>query len=171
MRVCYCRKCGTANEVDENGQEYFCGACGLQNKIPSVRPAQEPVTAAQAPVQETQQEPTYNTQPTYTQPTYNTQPMYTQPQMQASYMTDGSATQTEAKPKKKKKGLIIAIIIIVVTLALAAAAYFFLPYRFAKCDDCGKIKWSTKWEIEDSNGDTEIKWLCPDCFDEGYQEK
>ena len=34
MRTYYCKKCGTANEIEETMEKFFCANCGTENSVP-----------------------------------------------------------------------------------------------------------------------------------------
>ena len=36
MRTYYCKKCGTANEIEETMEKFFCANCGTENSVPPV---------------------------------------------------------------------------------------------------------------------------------------
>lgn len=47
MRTCYCKKCGTANEIEETMEKFFCANCGTENSVPQKTPldtASKPVS-------------------------------------------------------------------------------------------------------------------------------
>ena len=34
MKTYYCKKCGTANEIEETMEKFFCANCGTENSVP-----------------------------------------------------------------------------------------------------------------------------------------
>ena len=161
MRTCYCRRCGTANQIEETDEKFFCAECGVENTVPKKR-TEEQVNSA-APVNQTP----YVTAPQAT--AFTTPPVMPTDDYSAT-------TETNTKPKKKKTGLIVTLSVIFVVIAAAAVLLLapiksFLPIRF-HCDECNKIKFSEKYSIEDGSGkNNETLYICKDCFEEnGYEE-
>ena len=72
------------------------------------------------------------------------------------------------------------LVTLVVLVAIIAAAVVLLitpvksplPIKF-RCDDCNKIKYSEKYEVEyEDTGKVEERYICKDCFEEnGYEEQ
>ena len=83
----------------------------------------------------------------------------------------------ENKAKKKKTGLIVTLVVLVAIIAAAVVLLITpvkspLPIKF-RCDDCNKIKYSEKYEVEyEDTGKVEERYICKDCFEEnGYEEQ
>mgnify|MGYP000435828778 CR=1 FL=1 len=81
------------------------------------------------------------------------------------------------KVKKKKTGLIVTLVVLVAIIAAAVVLLITpvkspLPIKF-RCDDCNKIKYSEKYEVEyEDTGKVEERYICKDCFEEnGYEEQ
>ena len=81
------------------------------------------------------------------------------------------------KVKKKKTGLIVTLVVLVAIIAAAVVLLITpvkspLPIKF-RCDDCNKIKYSEKYEVEyEDTGKVEEHYICKDCFEKnGYEEQ
>lgn len=163
MRTCYCRKCGTANQIDENEEKYFCGECGLENTVPQKR-TEEKVKMVEETV------PTYKSPFVPEEQPVSYTPSYIMPE------ADFSATVEEpVKEKKKKTGLIVTLSVILVVLIASATLLLapiksFLPIRF-NCDECKKVKYSQKYEVTFEDNSVKQMYICDDCFsNNGFEE-
>lgn len=180
MRTCFCRRCGTPNEIEETDEKFFCVECGVENTVPKKRTemAEQVPPVNSEPVAEPVTPVTENIYYTSPATPVSDSPYSAAPQTKAYTMNDYSATaEVKDKPKKKKKtGLIVSLSVIFVVLAASAVLLLapiksFLPIRF-NCDECNKIKFSEKYRIEDGSGnETDELYICKDCFDKfGYEE-
>jgi hypothetical protein len=190
MRTCYCRKCGTPNQLEDGQVEYTCSSCGSVNQAPAMAkpaaPAPAPAPAAPtpapaptpvsvyAPVAEEKKDiPTYEydtpvaTTMETTQDTYT----YTHPlDVEKAMNTEAPAT------KKKKTGLIITLSVIVAVIAAALVLLLTpvkspLPIKL-RCDECESLKMSHKYEVSyPLTGEEKTEFICDDCFERGYEEQ
>lgn len=174
MRTCYCRKCGTANQLEDGQLEYTCSNCGVVNQAPAMPKAATPVAPA-APVVEEKKE----TIPTYeydtpvaatveaTQSTYS----YTHP-LEVEKTMNAEPTAT----KKKRTGLVVTLSLIAVLIVAALVLLLTplkspLPIKF-RCDNCKSLKMSHKYEVTyPLTGDEKTEFICDECFEEGYEEQ
>ena len=180
MRTCYCRKCGTPNQLEDGQVEYTCSSCGSVNQAPAMaKPAPTPAPAptpvsVYAPVAEEKKDiPTYEydtpvaTTMETTQDTYT----YTHP------LDVEKAMNTEAPvTKKKKTGHIITLSVIVAVIAAALVLLLTpvkspLPIKL-RCDECESLKMSHKYEVSyPLTGEEKTEFICDDCFERGYEEQ
>ena len=189
MRTCYCKKCGTANEIEETMEKFFCANCGTENSVPQKTPldtASKPVSgdkpaetssficgsvdtaASKEPDEKTQQ----NTDTPVQQPVYS----YGEQNTASGSYTEPVSSKP-VKVKKKKTGLIVTLVVLVAIIAAAVVLLITpvkspLPIKF-RCDDCNKIKYSEKYEVEyEDTGKVEEHYICKDCFEKnGYEEQ
>lgn len=190
MRTCYCKKCGTANEIEETMEKFFCANCGTENSVPQ----KAPVDAAPKNVSEdksaeasafiysnvneaaSKEEPEENVGQSAAAPVQT--PVYSYGEQNVA--SGSYAEPVSAKPvkvKKKKTGLIVTLVVLVAIIAAAVVLLITpvkspLPIKF-RCDDCNKIKYSEKYEVEyEDTGKVEEHYICKDCFKEnGYEEQ
>ena len=189
MRTCYCRKCGSANEIEEDTVSFFCVNCGVESNVPKKRT--EDVRIPEDNTQNTEETATTTEQPVYTytqpveQPAFTQpteQPAFTQPTEQPAFTQPVYSYQNmdtvQDKPAKKKgrAGLIIGIVfgllVIAAGVLMLTPVKSPLPVKF-RCDSCKKIKFSQKYKVEytDTN-EIKTEFICDDCFDEkGYEEE
>lgn len=189
MKTYYCKKCGTANEIEETMEKFFCANCGTENSVPqkvSSDTASKPVSgdkpaenssfiygsvdmaASKEPDEKTEQ----NTAEPVQQPVYS----YGEQNTASGSYTEPVSSKP-VKVKKKKTGLIVTLVVLVAIIAAAVVLLITpvkspLPIKF-RCDDCNKIKYSEKYEVEyEDTGKVEERYICKDCFEEnGYEEQ
>lgn len=191
MKTCYCRKCGTANEVDEMNLTYTCISCGVENNVPKPKtqsvPVEQPVSDSVETTYNSDYNPfataagtvdnTYNKAYNETAAAETDAPeklIYNYSENMTKNISDNVSDNklTQAKVKRKKTGLVVFLVLFVLVIGAAAVLMFTpvnspLPVKM-RCDDCGKIRFSQKYEITyEAENKVKSHFICDECFEDG----